>query len=159
MKTKIEKNMEDIMDLSPDVEPLKNAIDESKQLLEKAETEMELIVGEGGDYSTSQLEIDGDYKFARDNMRQIINSGQMALNELSTIASVSESPRAFEVLTQMMKMLSEANKDLLEIQKRVQELRGENEGHGAKTVHNNAFFVGSTSDLQKHLKAALTNDT
>lgn len=139
------------MGLSTDIKPLKEAIDQSQEILQQTDQQIELIVGKGGEYSNAEGEIDGDYKFARDNLRSIINNGQIVLNELTSIASISESPRAFEVLTNLMKMLTEANKDLLEIQKRVQDLREES---GAKTPQNvtNAMFVGSTKDLQEMLK-------
>ena len=75
----------------------------------------------------------------------------MALQELSSIASTSESPRAFEVVAQMVKNLSDTNKDLLELQKKLKTLKAEEEKKSPNNV-TNALFVGSTTELQKLIK-------
>ena len=74
----------------------------------------------------------------------------MALQELTSIASTSESPRAFEVVAQMVKNLADVNKDLLEIQKKLKVLK-DGEQKDPKNV-TNALFVGSTAELQKIIK-------
>ena len=65
------------------------------------------------------------------------------------VAKESEHP-TFEVVAQTLKNLGELNKDLLEIQKRKQDLepkKTQNEINVDKAV-----FVGSTNDLVKMLK-------
>ena len=91
-----------------------------------------------------------DYQYARDNLKGIIENGNMALQELTSIASTSESPRAFEVVAQMVKNLADVNKDLLEIQKKLKVLK-DGEQKDPKNV-TNALFVGSTAELQKIIK-------
>jgi hypothetical protein len=94
--------------------------------------------------------IDDDAEFARQNLRDLIEKGNDAANHIIAVAKQSDHPRAFEVVAGMLKNLSDMNKDLLEIQKRKQDLQ-------PKITQNNinvdkAVFVGSTADLIKQLK-------
>ncbi len=94
-------------------------------------------------------DVDTDYKYARENLYNIIERGSDALNDLVEIAGQSQSPRAYEIVGEMIKTLTDANKDLLEVQKKVKDLKKE-EG-GPKNV-TNALFVGNTTELQRMLK-------
>jgi len=95
-------------------------------------------------------DISQDYKFARDNLYDVIEKGTFALDNLLHLAKASEHPRAFEVVSQLTKTLVEANKDLLDIQKKVKELRQEESAEPQSQIGiTNALFVGSTNDLQK----------
>tara|TARA_R110002073_G_scaffold103239_2_gene233752 strand:+ start:31 stop:405 length:375 start_codon:yes stop_codon:yes gene_type:complete len=93
-------------------------------------------------------EVEDDYDYARKNLRDLIDSGMGDLNTVMDIARQSESPRAFEVATNLMKTLTDTNKDLLELAKKKKELTQE------KNTQNvtNALFVGSTADLQKMIQ-------
>ena len=96
-------------------------------------------------------DITKDYTYARENLYDVIEKGTSARDELVHLAKASEHPRAFEVVSQLTKTLVDANKDLLEIQKKVKSLRKEDESKGPNNV-TNALFVGSTSELQKLIK-------
>ena len=93
-------------------------------------------------------EIDNDYKYARENLYGVIEKGTDALDTLIDLAKASEHPRAFEVVSQLTKTLVDANKDLLDIQKKVKDLKKEDEKEQPQQV-TNALFVGSTAELQK----------
>ena len=97
-------------------------------------------------------EVEDDYDYARKNLRDLIDSGMGDLNTVMDIARQSESPRAFEVATNLMKTLTDTNKDLLELAKKKKELTQE------KNTQNvtNALFVGSTADLQKMIQGKST---
>jgi hypothetical protein len=94
-------------------------------------------------------DISNDYRYARENLYDVIEKGSHALEELLNLAKASEHPRAFEVISQLTKTLVDANKDLLDIQKKVKELRKEEETQKGPNNVTNALFVGSTSELQK----------
>lgn len=94
-------------------------------------------------------DIQNDYEYARENLRDTINHAKLALDELSNIASVTESPRAFEVYAQLTKTIVDANKDLLELQAKLKRVR---ENQPTQQVTNNSLFVGSTQDLLKLIK-------
>ena len=97
-------------------------------------------------------EVEDDYDYARKNLRDLIDSGMSDLNTVMDIARQSESPRAFEVATNLLKTLTDTNKDLLELAKKKKDLTQEKE---TKNV-TNALFVGSTADLQKMIQGKST---
>ena len=94
-------------------------------------------------------DISKDYDFARQNLYDVIDKGNQALDYLLELAIESEHRRAFEVVGQLTKTLVDANNNLLDIQKKVKEL---SKTESPKSV-TNALFVGSTNDLQRLLKA------
>ena len=97
-----------------------------------------------------QQTIDNDFRYARENLYGIIEKGSDALDELVELAKQSQSPRAFEIVSQMVKTLTDSNKDLLELQRKNKLLKQE-EQKGPNNV-TNALFVGNTAELQKLLK-------
>jgi len=138
-KTQMEQNFEDIFDL-----PTSNAIveDTPSELLEPS-------------LPAVNNDIDNDYQYARENLYNVIERGSDALNTLVELANQSESPRAFEVVGTLIKTLTDANKDLLEIQKKVKSLKQETTS-GPKNV-TNALFVGNTAELQQLIKDTSKN--
>ena len=112
------------------------------ELIDDEKTEIIVAEEQGSDVET-------DYKFARDNIHNVIGKGAEALDYLLEIAKLSGQPRAFEVVGQLTKTLVDANKDLLDIQKKVKDLTAEDKK--PETVNNN-LFVGSTSDVLKMLR-------
>lgn len=99
-----------------------------------------------------------DYEYARQNMYDIIEKGQNALEDIVDIARQSESPRAFEVVTNLIKTLADANKDLMDLAKKNKELtKPDASNEGNKTVNNN-LFVGSSSELLKMIKDKSNED-
>ena len=138
MKTNLEKNMEAIFDLPTDTRPMSEVIEESR-------------VTVMNEIPSTDNDIDDDYKYARENLKEIIDSAQQSIADLASIASTSESPRAYEVLSTMMKTIVEANHGLLDIHKSVKKLKEDNNTSAPKNV-TNALFVGSTSDLMNLIK-------
>ena len=139
MKTNLEKNMESIFNLPSDTKTIAESIEETKEIVP---LEKPIIMND---------EVMDDYYYARENLKEIISSAQQSIADLSTIASTSESPRAYEVLSTMMKTIVDANKDLLELQKSVKKLKEEDKKDNPQNV-TNALYVGSTGDLMKLIK-------
>lgn len=96
-----------------------------------------------------------DAAHARENIRGLISKGTVAIDELSKVAKESEHPRAYEVLSTLLKNVSEMNKDLLNIQKIKKELEG-TEKMPALNI-DKAVFVGTTAELIK-MKKQQNND-
>jgi hypothetical protein len=92
-----------------------------------------------------------DYEYARRNNYDIIEKGMSALEDIIDIAKQSESARAFEVATNLMKTMLDANKDLLDLAQKNKELTREDKV-ADKLVTNNNLFVGSSAELLKMLK-------
>ena len=87
-----------------------------------------------------------DYDEARKNIKDVIGKGKDALEGLLLLARSTDSPRAYEVVGQLIKTISDVSKDLIDLQKRVKDIRGESPA--PSTIVNNAVFIGSTAELQ-----------
>ena len=101
--------------------------------------------------ATPVTKVDDDADFARDNIRTLIEKGNLAVDGLLHVAKESEHPRAYEVAANLIKNLSDLNKDLMEIQKRKKDLAPQSQRSGDINV-DKAVFVGSTTELVKFLK-------
>lgn len=88
--------------------------------------------------------LENDFKYARENLYNIIERGTDALNGIVDLAQQSQHPRSFEVVADLVRTLSTANKDLLDLQKKMKDM--EPEDKGPKEVTNN-LFVGTTKEL------------
>ena len=93
-------------------------------------------------------DLTSDYDFSRDQYHNLIEKGNDALEDLIVIAKEGESPRAFEVVTQLINSLSATTKELLVLQKTLKEV----EGSKAPVKNENNLFVGSTKELQELLE-------
>ena len=92
-----------------------------------------------------------DYEYARQNLYDIIEKGNDALEHIVDIAKQSESARAFEVVTNLIKTMAETNKDLLNLAKVKKDLE-KDDRIPDKQVTNNNLFVGSSAELLKMIK-------
>lgn len=140
---KLEKSMEQIFDLEPfNGNP---NIDQDKRVSvlppeEKIPAELEL-----------KQDLSDAYEQSKDNLQELIDNGKEAMEDLLQIAKEGQHPRAYEVYGTLLKNMVDANKELLAIQKQMQELTGQK-----KSATNNkidkAIFVGTAADLNKLLK-------
>ena len=106
--------------------------------------------------------IDYDYDKTRANLHSLLAQGQEALMHALEVAKQSEHPRAFEVVGNLVKQLSEVNAQLLDIHEKKQKLDGKTDKKddvSTKNVtNNNAIFVGSTTELNKMIKNMTTGE-
>jgi len=93
-----------------------------------------------------------DYEYARSNFYNVIESGTEALEQMLDVAKASEHPRAYEVVSTIMKTLVDANKDLVAMSTKKVENEEKANPDSSKAVTNNNLFVGSTNELQQLLK-------
>ena len=98
-----------------------------------------------------------DYTTVRQNLKDLISKGNTAIEGILHVASEGDSPRAYEVVGQLIKTLADANKDLLELHNKVKQITETNvtNNNQTQTKIDNAIFVGSTADLQKMLKGQM----
>ena len=89
-------------------------------------------------------EMENDFKYAWEYIYNIIERGSDALNGIVDLAQQSQHPRSFEVVADLVRTLSTANKDLLDLQKKMKDLQPE-EKKNQKVTNN--LFVGTTKDL------------
>jgi hypothetical protein len=97
-----------------------------------------------------KAEKNDDYEYARRNLYDVIEKGNNALEDIMDVAKQSESPRAYEVVTNLIKTMVDANKDLLQLAKTRKELEAR-EPEKAQVTNNN-LFVGSSAELLKMIK-------
>ena len=91
-----------------------------------------------------------DYEYTRGNLYSLIEKGQEALDSIMEVAQEGQQPRAFEVVSQLIKNVADTTDKLVDLQQKMKNLEAE-DPKGPSTV-NNALFVGSTAELQKLLK-------
>lgn len=109
-------------------------------------TQPNVVVNED---SPSDKSIDDDYEYARENLKIFIEKGKEAMDNIIFLAKEGESPRAYEVVGQLIKTLADTNKDLLDLGKKVKDLKSKKEDTQQPQHVTNALFVGSTAELQK----------
>ena len=102
----------------------------------------------------SDQQIDDDFDFSRKVYLDLISTGQEALSNMINVADATEHPRAYEVLSGMIKNIGDINDKLMDHHKKKKEIhKTESKDSPAQipsSTTNNVFF-GSTSDLQKLL--------
>jgi len=100
----------------------------------------------------NKTDVDDDYEFARKRYYDLAEKGEEALDLMLDLARESEHPRAFEVLSNMMKQNAEITDRLMELQKSKKAIDAtELPSIPSSNMTQNNVFVGSTSELQKML--------
>ena len=127
MPKDIDKQLDDILDISQDIKKKSTEVVKVPERTEHAET---------------------DYRYARENLYNLVERGQDAIDGILDLSKETESPRAYEVAGQLIKTVSDTAEKLIDIQKKLKDLEKEND---VKTQHHH-LYVGSTSELQKFLK-------
>lgn len=99
--------------------------------------------------------IKSDFEYSRDTLYDLIEKGRDALEDMINVARESEHPRAFEVLSGLIKNVADVNDKLMDLNKKHKEVHAKEES--AKQVGNttNNLFVGSTTDLQRMLQGQM----
>lgn len=116
--------------------------------VEPQQKPLEVIDSSTGEIvKTPEGKIENDYEVARDNLRELLITGQNALYSALEVAKQSEHPRAFEVVGNLMKQLADVNQQLMDLHQ--QKAKLDSPKKGADKVTNNAIFVGSTAELSK----------
>ena len=126
------------------------------------ETKIEVLepVQEKPVISFSGNDADSDYELARRTFRNLIEQGNLAMEDMKNLARESESPRAYEVFSTMMKTISDTTKDLYDLHKKTKDLKELN--NKTPKLDNitveKAVFVGTTAELLKKVKAEKNED-
>lgn len=96
---------------------------------------------------------DADYNLSRRTFRDLIIKGNQAMESLTDLAKESESPRAYEVLSTMMRTIADTTKDLYDLQKKTKDLKGLPKDDKPSVNVEKAVFVGTTAELLQQIKA------
>jgi hypothetical protein len=92
-----------------------------------------------------------DYDYSRVKYKGILDKGEEALEGMMQLAAESEHPRAYEVLSGMLKNMADVTDKLMDLQKKKKDLSGESKKEQPQGLTQNNVFVGSTTDLQRML--------
>ena len=120
--------------------------------LEAAEPEhMASVPSIINDKDKRTIDQEDDYFLARNTLRNLIHKSEDTLNTMIELAKNSEHPRTYEVAGQLIKTVSDVAKDLIDLQRKVKDLK-QGEPENIKNItNNNVVFAGSTAELMKML--------
>jgi hypothetical protein len=93
-----------------------------------------------------------DYETSRDTYLELIEGGKRSLDLMIEVARESEHPRAFEVLSGMIKNVADVTDKLMDLNKKHKDIQKEDKPE-QKQITNNNVFLGSTTDLQRLLRS------
>lgn len=131
--------LDDIFNISGELVP-KN-IDPSKSSSEIVEVKS----------STREEDLKRDYDYTRGTIYSLLEKGKEAIDGMLEVAQETESARAYEVVGQLIKSVSDTADKLANLHKTLKDI--EDVKVSGPTNVTNALFVGSTAELSKLLKA------
>ena len=119
-------------------------MDKSKEMIKRLEENLPEVPVPPSDH------VQDDYEFSRETYRNLVSKSNEAIEQMLSLAMQSEHPRAFEVLSNMLKNTSDMTDKLMALQKAKKDIQKKQESEKPALTQNN-LFLGSTTDLQKHL--------
>lgn len=144
--------------MSKNFEQLDEIFNVSSDIVESTvESEESLEIEKQEPLEQKNDDIKKDYEYTRGNLYSIIEKGQEAINCVLELAQESDSPRAYEVLGQLIKNVSDTTDKLIDLQKKIKDIDEKKVSSGPTNV-TNALFVGSTAELSKLLKSQKKTD-
>ena len=118
--------------------------------------ESTLVIGDGDEET--------DYAFSRAKHYEISQAGSEAITIALKIARETENPRAIEVLSGLLKNLSDCNKSLLSLNKDKTDAKNAKIGKGGiqpsigQAVQTQNIYVGSSKNLNRLLNEEALKD-
>jgi len=102
--------------------------------------------------------VENDFEYSKRTYYDLIEKGQGAIDDMVDVARNLEHPRAYEVLSGMIKNVSDVNDKLMDLNKKKKDFYKNDIKQIEGNTTNNNLFVGSTTDLQRMLKNVSDND-
>lgn len=96
-----------------------------------------------------------DYNIVKANLETLATKGSTALDELLEVASLSQHPRAYEVVSTLLGTLGNINKQIAEVLKERDKDKPSSNTGGPQAATN--IFVGSTADLTAFMESRKKN--
>lgn len=96
-----------------------------------------------------------DKEFSRETYYDLIGSGRDAIEEMMEVCRQTQHPRAFEVLSKLIKDTGEINDKLVDVHVKEEQLKNSKQKRNGKELPkgNTNVFIGTTTDLQRMLHA------
>ncbi len=117
-----------------------SSVEDKKEVVKKIKRDREEILS-------------SDFQLARENIKELINTGKEAVDGIMKVAIESDSPRAYEVASLLIKTIAELNKDLMVVHEKSENIQKEK----VTNITNNSIYVGSTTDLQNLINRNRSN--
>ena len=101
--------------------------------------------------SNEKDNVQNDYDYPRETLYELIEKGKDALENMIEVARESEHPRAYEVLSGLIKNVSDTNDKLMDLNKKQRQMDEKEQIKQVENTQNN-YFMGSTADIQRMLR-------
>jgi hypothetical protein len=102
--------------------------------------------------ATAQDEVIDDIDLAKQNISELMTKGVESLDELIAVAKQSQNPRAYEVVSTLMKTLIDANKEFVGMSEKKKYAKEDHPAGQATTNVTNNNLILSTTDMLKMIK-------
>lgn len=96
--------------------------------------------------------IKSDYDYSRQTYYDLIEKGRESLEMMIEVARESEHPRAYEVLSGMIKNISDVNDKLMDLNKKQKDINKNDEPKQVGNQTTNNLYL-TTADLQKMMNS------
>jgi hypothetical protein len=93
-----------------------------------------------------------DYDYSRQTYYDLIEKGRESLEMMIEVARESEHPRAYEVLSGMIKNISDVNDKLMDLNKKQKDMNKNEEPKQIGNQTTNNLYL-TTADLQKMMNS------
>lgn len=132
-------------------------LDKTFNIIPTNNVELNVDVITHNESNFDKSELIQDYEYSRQQLYNLMQKGQKAVDGILEVANQSDHPRAYEVAFQGIKNISELSEKIMDLQKKLKDMDQNTIQKGPSTV-NNTMFVGSTAELQKFLKQSKLNN-
>lgn len=96
-------------------------------------------------------------QFAQDNMREMLIKSKKTLDGLFSLAHETQTPRVYDSLAELLRVMTEMNKEISEMDRVIKEgPKGSGAPVPGGTNTQNNFYLGSSEDLNKLLDGLRT---
>ena len=99
---------------------------------------------------STEKKLNDDFEYSRATYYELLEKGKESLEDMMEVARSSEHPRAYEVLSNLIKNMADVNDKLMDLNKKKKDMDKKEEKLIGNTTNN--LFVGTTADLQKLLQ-------
>jgi hypothetical protein len=148
--SEVMKSISDALDMHPLVIPEEES--------EPVSQELALLVDEVAELTQEEKDGEEDFAIARENIKGLLTKGADALDELMVIAKATEQPRAFEIVSTLIKTLTDSNKQLMDLHEKRRQLlpvvpqKKEEKQQGPAQPSTTNVFLGTTEDFLEALR-------
>lgn len=147
---------------------LTNALDMPPLVVEKTQVPVVApVISDSNELTEQEQQAEDDFTKSREILLDIIAQGQEALDGALAVAKGSQQPRAYEIVSKLIKDISEANQGLLALHESRRALAPakEPEKTTANTINNNTIIVSSPVELldmvyqKRKMQESIDNDS